>query len=106
MTSNQLVGNRVITALLIMAALIAAGYAIRHTFSCFLLAFVLAYLLDPFVMVLERRKVPRIYGIIILYVIAGIFSVFMVIYLIPLLNLRWAALIHALPLYLQKAKGI
>jgi putative permease len=69
MPSLQPAGQRLLPALLIMAGLIAAGYAIRHTFSCFLLAFVLAYLLDPFVTLLERRKVPRIYGIIILYII-------------------------------------
>ena len=106
MTSNQLVGNRVITALLIAVALIAAGYAIRHTFSCFLLAFVIAYLLDPFVVFMERRKIARSYGIIILYALLGLFSVFFFLYLGPLLNLRWESMIRDLPLYLQKGKEI
>jgi putative permease len=106
MTSNRQVGNRVITALLIAVALIAAGYAIRHTFSCFLLAFVIAYLLDPFVVLMERRKLARNYGIIILYGLLGLFSVFFILYLGPLLNLRWESMIRDLPLYLQKGKEI
>jgi putative permease len=106
MTSNQLVGNRVITALLIAVALIAAGYAIRHTFSCFLLAFVIAYLLDPFVVLMERRKLARNYGIIILYALLGLFSVFFAIYLGPMLSLRWESMIRDLPLYLEKGKEI
>ena len=106
MTSNQLVGNRVITALLIAVALIAAGYAIRHTFSCFLLAFVIAYLLDPFIVFMERRKLARNYGIIVLYALIGLFSAFFILYLGPLLNLRWEAMIRDLPHYLERGKEI
>jgi putative permease len=106
MSSHQSSEIRLLPGLLIIVALIAAGYAIRHTFSCFLLAFVLAYLFDPFVTFLERRNIGRVFGIAILYVNLGVFSVFFVVYLVPLLNLRWAALIHALPLYMQKVKEI
>ncbi len=106
MPQQQSAGQKLIPALLVMAALIAAGYAIRHTFSCFLLSFIIAYLLDPIVTVLERRRIPRIRGIILLYIVLGIFSIFFAIYLVPLINLRWAALLHSLPLYLQKVKEI
>jgi putative permease len=106
MSSQQTPEIRLLPALLIIVALIAAGYAIRHTFSCFLLSFVIAYLLDPFVTLMERRNIARAFGITILYVILGVFSVFFVVYLVPMLNLRWAALIHALPLYMQKVKTI
>jgi len=87
-------------------AIIAAGYAMRHTFSCFLLAFVIAYLLDPFVLFLERRKLARVYALTILYILLGLFSVFFLIFMVPLLNLRWESLIRDLPLYLQKVKVI
>jgi putative permease len=106
MNSNQLVGNRLISALLIAVALIATGYAIQHTFSCFLLAFVIAYILDPFVLMLERRKLNRVYALTILYIILGLFSIFFLVYLVPLLNLRWQALVRNLPFYLQKVKEI
>ena len=95
-----------IPSLVVAIALIAMGYAIRHTFSCFLLAFVIAYLLDPFVVTLEKHKVARIYGIVILYAILGVISVFCFAYLVPLISLRWESLIRDLPLYLQKAKEI
>lgn len=106
MPSQQTPEIRLLPALLILVALIAAGYAIRHTFSCFLLSFVIAYLLDPFVTFLEKRNIARVYGITILYVILGIFAIFSVVYLVPMINLRWAALLHALPLYMQKVKEI
>jgi putative permease len=106
MTLPQASRNRVIPALLLAIALIAVGYAIRRTFSCFLLALVIAYLVDPFVAALERRKVARIYGIIILYAILGVVSVFCFAYLVPLISLRWESLIRDLPLYLQKAREI
>jgi putative permease len=106
MTSNQPVGNRLLPALVIVFALIIAVYAIRHTFSCFLLAFVIAYLLDPFVLLLERRKLPRVYALAVLYLILGVFSVFFVVYLIPLLSMRWESLVRDLPHYLQKVKEI
>ncbi len=106
MPSLQPVGQRLLPALIIISALIAAGYAIRHTFSCFLLSFVIAYLLDPLVTILEKHKVRRIFGISILYVFLGILLLFSVIYLVPLINLRWSAFLHSLPLYLQKLKEI
>lgn len=106
MTSSQPARNRVIPALLLAAALIAAGYAMRHTFSCFLLSFVVAYLLDPFIVMLERRRIPRIHGIVVLYAILGVVSVFCFVYLVPLLSLRWESLIRELPHYLQKGREI
>jgi putative permease len=104
MSPHQSAEYRLLPALLTIVALIAIGYAIRHTFSCFLLAFVIAYFFDPFVSLLERHKLARVYGIVILYVILGFFAVFFVVYLVPLLNLHWTSLIHELPLYLQKVK--
>jgi putative permease len=106
MSLSQPAKNRVIPTLLVATALIAAGYAIRHTFSCFLLSFVLAYLLDPFLVFLERRKVARVYGIAVLYVILAVFAVFCLAYLVPLLSLRWESLLRDLPLYLAKVKEI
>ena len=73
-------------ALFLVAALFATGYAVQHTVSSFLLAFVLAYLVDPFVVMLEKRKIKRIAGIAILYVVLGIIGVFCFAYLIPFLR--------------------
>ena len=94
-------------AVLLMAALVlATGYSIQHTLSCFLLSFVFAFLFDPFVVILERRGMRRIYGIILLYVILSIFSVFFVAFMVPFLTTRWHDLLHNLPIYIQKLKAM
>src|SRR5689334_5013212 len=106
MTHNQTNTNRSVIGLLAVAALCAGGYAIKHTVSCFLLAFVLAYLFDPLVVWFESRRLKRIYGIILFYCLLGVFSLFCMIFLVPLLTIRWESLLKNLPLYLQKGKEI
>jgi putative permease len=106
MTSSRPASNRVFTLLLIAAFLIALGYAIRHTFSCFLLAFTIAYLLDSILMVLERYRLSRNTGIVVIYTLGTIFSIFFLVYLAPFLSLRWESMIRELPHYLQKGKEI
>ena len=106
MSPKQNASNRVIIGLLITAALLAAGYALRHTVSCFLLSFVMAYLLDPAVVYLERKKLRRIHGIILLYLTITLLSVFCSIYIFPFTTLAWESLIRDLPGYIQKGKEI
>jgi putative permease len=96
--------NRVLLFLLVAGALFAAGHALRHTASCFLLSFVIAYLLDPLVVLLEKRKLSRPKGIFVLYVALSVFAVFFFSYFVPFVILRWQALIPSIPVYLQKAK--
>jgi putative permease len=96
----------ILIVLLVAAAVIAVGSALRHTVSSFLLSFVLAYLLDPFVVMLERRKIRRTYGIAILYVTLGVVGVFCFAYIVPLININWEALLTNLPKYVQKGKDI
>ncbi|HEY6871979.1 MAG TPA: AI-2E family transporter [Geobacteraceae bacterium] len=92
--------------LLAAGALLAAGYALRHTVSTFLLSFVLAYLLDPFVVVLEQRKVRRVYGIALLYLALGVIGTFCFVYIVPFVNINWTELLANLPRYVQKGKDI
>jgi putative permease len=106
MPSPPSASNRALLILLVAAALFTAGHALRHTASCFLLSFVIAYLLDPFVVQLERRKLSRVNGIITVYVALSIFAVFFFSYFVPFFILRWQAFIPSIPLYLQKAKGL
>ena len=98
--------NKTLLTLLVAAALFVAGHAMRHTASCFLLSSVIAYLLDPFVVLLERRKLSRLSGIIAIYLVLAIFFVFFFYYFVPFLILRWQALIPNIPLYLLKAKAL
>ena len=106
MTEQGQAVNRVVLALLAAAAVIAAGYAIRHTVSCFLLSFVIAYLLDPLVVLLERRGVRRVWGILLLYALLAVFSVFFFTFLVPFISMRWEAFLTGLPVYLQKGKEL
>ena len=77
----------ILLALFFIAALFAAGYALKHTVSSFLLSFILAYLLDPFVVMLERRNIRRIFGIIIVYIALGVIGFFCFAYLVPSLSI-------------------
>lgn len=106
MISTPSASNRVLLVVLVAAALFALGHALRHTTSCFLLSFVIAYLLDPLVVQLENRKIPRPKGIVALYLVLGVFSIFFFSYAVPFLILRWQAFIPSIPLYLQKAKAL
>jgi putative permease len=106
MTSQSSATSKTLLILLIAAALFTAGHALRHTASCFLLSFVIAYLLDPFVVLLEKRKLSRNKGIATVYVVLSIFLIFFFSYFVPFLILRWQALIPNIPLYLEKAKAL
>ena len=106
MLSQPSATNRALLILVVAAALFAAGHALHHTVSCFLLSFVIAYLLDPFVVYLEKRRLSRVKAIVALYFVLAIFSVFFFSYFVPFLILRWQSFIPNIPLYLQNAKGI
>lgn len=93
-------------ALLISAVVFSLGYALRHTVSCFLLAFVLAYLLDPILAWLERHKIRRPYGLVLLYSILTILTLLFVTFFVPFLTTRWQAFVYGLPGYLQKGKEL
>ena len=102
MTEKQPFVNKFVVSLLLAGMLFAAGYALRHTVSLVLLSFVLAYIFDPLVVYLERKKIRRFYGILALYTALGVFSFFCLTYLVPFLTPRWYALLHDLPIYVQK----
>jgi len=92
--------------LMVVATIVAGGYAIQHTASCFLSAFVIAYLLDPLVTRVERSGCRRLTAIILLYCIGGLLSVFFLIYFVPLVTMRWESLLKSLPFYIQKVKEL
>ena len=106
MPSKSSATEKAILMLLACAALFAAGRALHHTASCFLLSFVIAYLLDPFVVLLERRRLRRLWGIVAVYLVIAVFSIFFFSYFVPFLIRRWQALVPNIPLYLQQAKAL
>jgi putative permease len=98
--------GRLIAGILLLCLLAAAGYALQHTISCFLLSWVIAYLLDPLVVRLEHRGMVRIYALGLLYIVLGILTIFFLAFLLPKLTMSWNALLHEFPTYLLKIKQI
>lgn len=97
---------RLIAAILLLCLVAAAGYALRHTISCFLLSWVIAYLLDPLVMRLEERGVRRMRALLLLYAVIGVLSIYFLAIVVPKLTMGWDAFLRDLPLYIQKFKQI
>jgi putative permease len=106
MTQNMSSVQKTGITLLVLSILFVFGYAVQHTLSCLLLSFVLAYLFDPFIQMFERKGIRRIYGILVLYSFLSILALFCIIFLFPLLNIRWVMLVHELPGYVQRFKGM
>jgi putative permease len=98
--------GKLIAAILLLCLMAAAGYALQHTISCFLLSWVIAYLLDPLVMRLERRTLRRTRALVLLYAILGIVSIFFMAIMVPKLTMGWDSFVGDLPLYIQKIKQI
>lgn len=81
MTQNMSSVQKTGITLLVLAVLFVFGYAVQHTLSCLLLSFVLAYLFDPFIQMLERKGIRRIYGILVLYSFLSVLALFCIIFL-------------------------
>jgi len=98
--------GRLIATILMICLLAVAGYALKHTISCFLLSWVIAYLLDPILLKVEKRGLKRVYGLALLYIILSLLTVFFLTILLPAATISWNAFIRDLPLYIQKIKQI
>src|SRR6185369_16158667 len=103
---NHSTFTRVFVIMAVLGMLFTAGYAIRHTVSCFLSSYVIAYLLDPVLVSLERRNVKRNFGLLILYLVLSLITLFSVIYLVPLMTVRWESFVRNLPTYFLQARDI
>ncbi len=97
---------RLIAGIVAIATITLVGYSLSHTLSCFMLSFVIAYLLEPAVIFLEDRGVKRIRAIILLYVIMGIATTFSLTFLLPQLTISWNAFLQNLPTQLLKTKQV
>jgi len=98
--------GKLIAAILLLCLLAAAGYALQHTISCFLLSWIIAYLLDPLVIKIEARGVTRTYALALMYTVLGVLTVFFLTFMLPKLTMNWDAFLRELPQYLQKIKQI
>ncbi|MSN24788.1 MAG: AI-2E family transporter [Geobacter sp.] len=96
--------GKFIAILLTFCMLAVAGYALQHTISCFLLSWVIAYLLDPLLVRGEKRGIKRIYTLGLLYVLLGILAIFFMAFIVPAITISWNAFVRDLPTYIQKIK--
>ncbi len=96
--------GRLIATILLFCLLAAAGYALQHTISCFLLSWVIAYLLDPILVRAEHRGLKRMYALGLLYIVLGILTVFFLAFILPAATISWNSFILDLPSYVLKLK--
>lgn len=97
--------GRLIALILTFCLLAAAGYALQHTISCFLLSWVIAYLLDPVVVKLEK-KLRRLYALSLVYAVLALLTIFFMTFIVPAITINWNAFIRDLPLYIQKIQQV
>jgi putative permease len=97
---------KLIAVILLLCLLAAAGYALQHTISCFLLSWIIAYLLDPLVIKIEERGITRTYALALLYCVLGVLTFFFLTFMVPKLTMSWDAFLRELPQYIQKIKQI
>lgn len=96
--------GRFIATILLFCLLAAAGYALQHTISCFLLSWIIAYLLDPLLVSAEQRGIKRLYALGLLYAVLGILAVFFLTFIVPAITISWNAFVLDLPAYIQRLK--
>ena len=88
----------------VLAAILLAGYFLRHTFSALLTSLALAYLLNPVLKYLEKRGFDRFTALALMYgmaILAGMFTSFL---LLPYLLHQAEALINSLPRDIQNIR--
>ncbi|MDA8431077.1 MAG: AI-2E family transporter [Geobacteraceae bacterium] len=98
--------GKLIATILLLCLLAAAGYALKHTISCFLLSWIIAYLLDPLLIKAEQRGMKRMFSLVLLYAALGVLTVFFLTFIVPKLTMSWDEFLRDLPGYIQKIKQI
>lgn len=98
---------RIIDVVLFVLAIIAFIYIRKPLFSVinpFIYALVVAYLLDPFVKILERKKIKRIWAILLVFFI--IFTIFAILFatFIPMLSQEVGEFIEDIPSIFESVK--
>ena len=98
--------GRFIATVLLFCMLAAVGYRLQHTISCFLLSWVIAYLLDPLLVISEKRGIKRVYSLGLLYMVLGVLTFFFLTFIVPAITISWNSFILELPAYILKFKQV
>lgn len=98
--------GKFIATILLFTMIAVTGYALQHTISCFLLSWVIAYLLDPLLVNAEQRGMKRFYALGLLYIVLGILTVFFLTFIVPAITISWNSFVLDLPAYILKLKQV
>lgn len=80
-------------------------YALRSVLTAFFLSALLAYLLDPVADRLEKWRLPRGLGIVLLIAALALVVVMVVTLVLPLLRLQLESLVEGTPRYLRQLRA-
>lgn len=83
-----------------------AAYQIRAAITPFALAAVLAFVLEPPVLFLERRRVPRLVAILVVYAAVGLLVAVLLLGLIPIFVRQLTVLAESLPRLTAQVEGL
>lgn len=96
--------ERIIKLTAVLAILLSVAAVIllvNNMLASFVLAFVTAYLLAPFVNALERTGIPRTLAILIPFSLLAILSALGIYLVVPLITAQFATLKSQLPIYID-----
>lgn len=80
-------------------------FAVRQVLTPFLLGFIGAYILEPFVVFLERYKIPRAAGIALIYIMLAVITALLLLYALPSLLRDLNRLVEMIPQYTREIQG-
>ena len=101
-TVNVNISTNTIIKLVIFFLIIGFLFLIKEIVVIIFLSFVLASALDPFVDWLQKRKIPRGLGIVIIYILLFAFVSLAVILIIPPISKEVTQISENFPLYYEK----
>jgi predicted PurR-regulated permease PerM len=91
--------------LLLAAGLVYLAYRVRAAIVPFVLGIVLAFILEPAVRFFERRHVPRLVAILIVYAAVGLLAAVMLLELVPVFVRQLTILADTLPRLAAQVEG-
>lgn len=80
-------------------------YRVRKVFTPFILAIIMAYLLNPLVEQLERLKIKRLYGIILVYITVSLVLFILGFYGMPIVIKQLTAFGEKIPFYTSEVQS-
>lgn len=93
-------------ALLLIGVTAYFLWAVRQVLTPFILGFAVAYILAPFVSFLERHKMPRPAGIILIYFVVAALTGLLLLYALPVLLRDLNRLVEMIPQYTREIQAV